>query len=152
MNDIAPSGDSPASIPTPVPDSSPHDTILDEETRAYAGGVYGSGTQHLWDDRWFHIKVRFLNTLSRVLLWLSVIALFAVAGLVAYLIGFILIHYTIPGVAWLKPEELARLERGYTRVSAVVAPFVLISNAWLIWMASRRGRKEPSARDGAASP
>ena len=57
--------------------------------------------------------------------------------IVLYMIALVLIHYTFPSVAWLSEEQLGVLGNLYTKSVRFGVPFMLVSNAWLIWYASR---------------
>jgi surface polysaccharide O-acyltransferase-like enzyme len=118
-----------------------HESESDEAEREfelYADRTYELDTQQQLDRRKFRIKMAFLGTLSSMALVFAVIGgivLFSIAG---YLVALVLIHYTAPGLGWLKVEELNRLENGYASLAIVAVPVMLMGNGWLIWMASRR--------------
>ena len=110
----------------------------EQESQLYAGSIYEQDTQQRWDSSKFRIKMAFLATLSSMALIFAVIGGVALFGIVGYLITLVLVHYTLPGIGWLEVDELERLEKVYARLAVVSVPVVLMCNAWLIWMASRR--------------
>lgn len=110
----------------------------EQESELYADSIYELDTQQQWDSRKFRIKMAFLGTLSSMALIFAVIGGVALFGIVGYLIALVLVHYTLPGIGWLEVEELERLEKVYTRLAIVAVPVMLMCNAWLIWIASRR--------------
>ena len=99
--------------------------------------AYGSDTQLQWDNRKFRIKMAFLSVLSGLALAFAAIGAVLLFLLLVYLVVLVVVHYTYPP-GWLQPEELARLEKFYTRLAVVIVPVMLMGNAWLIWMVSRR--------------
>ena len=124
----------------PPPDEDPDQGRARLEFSLFEDRDYEADTQRQWDRRIFAIKLDYLNTFSRLGRW----AVRLVGGfmliVVLYMIGLVVIHYTIPQWDWLSTEELGRLESIYGRAAGVGAPIMLISNAWIIWWMSRTRR------------
>ena len=79
--------------------------------------------------------------------YIAVVGLTLVAGAIAlaalvilgWLVIIFLIHYTIPRLGWLSPEEFSRLIGVYRNFAAFAVPAMLAANAWLVaWFGSRR--------------
>ena len=86
-----------------------------------------------WLDTTFGIRLRAVKLLA--LLGYAFIGLGALLAI--YIIALVVVHYTIPQLEWLEPDRLRKLEGFYSTLATVGVPFVLISNAWLIWWFSR---------------
>ena len=105
------------------------------EEELYTDRTYRERSQRDWERRMSDVKLGFLDTFSQIGRASALIAF-----LVVLYLGFlVLAHYTGPSyVRWLTESELSRLENFYSRAAAVAVPGMLMGNAWLIWMASRR--------------
>ena len=74
---------------------------------------YEGDTRRRWDSRIFSIKsikLDYLNTVSKLGLWSARAVSLALLLVVLYMICLVVIHYTAPGIGWLSPVELSRLE------------------------------------------
>lgn len=65
--------------------------------------------------------------------WLSVVFAVALAALVATSVWVAAVHILYPHNGWLTLQEQSRITTGFF-------PAMLVSNAWLIWYASRSRR------------
>ena len=125
-------------IPHPETELSPGHAS--RESSLFEGRLYDDDTRQQWNRRIFRIKLNFLNAASSIGLW-SVWAIgFLLLLVVLYMICLVVIHYTMPDIAWLTTEELGRLEKIYGRAAVVGAPVMLMTNAWIIWWMSQRNR------------
>ena len=78
--------------------------------------------------------------------------------LIFYSVCLLVIHYTIPHLAWLNQDEMARLGAVYSNFAKFAAPTALITNAWLVaYFGTRRwaalqGENQARRRDLMLSP
>ena len=124
----------------PSPEEGSGQDRAERESSLFQGRGYEDDTRQQWDRRIFRIKLDYLNTVARLGLWTVRAIGVALLLVLLYMICLVVIHYTAPGIGWLSPMELTRLENIYSRTAGVGIPVMLMSNAWIIWWMSRTRR------------
>ena len=124
------------------PETPPPRFVAEEGTVPSPGfnNLASAETQRERHDRaWSNLtfKIRYIAVVGLTLIAGAIVL--ATLAILGWLVIIFLIHYTIPKLGWLSPEEFSRLIGVYRNFAAFAVPAMLAANAWLVaWFGSRR--------------
>lgn len=122
------------------PGRSSDDAAAREETEAYAtrsaqqqARLNNFQRREDWRALSHNVRLQSTREVARILrffIWLA-------AACIIWAVFIVIVHFTIPQLAWLNATQLGLLGQFYTKSAQFIAPAALISNAYFTLQRSR---------------